>query len=101
VKFPLHKFVCVTGVSGSGKSTLIQDILYPAIRQEMGDWQGPVGAHDRITGADAIQDVILMDQSPLSRSSKSVPATYLKFFDDIRGVFASEAQAKKNSLTIS
>lgn len=101
IRFPLGKFVCITGVSGSGKSTLIQDILYPAICQEQGDWQGPIGLHDRIEGVQHIEDVILMDQSPLSRSSKSVPATYLKFFDEIRHLFATAHQAKKNKLTVS
>ena len=99
--FPLNQFVCVTGVSGSGKSTLVQDVLYPAIMQEWGDWQGPLGAHDRITGVKNIDDVVLMDQSPLSRSSKSVPVTYLKFFDEIRAIFASAPEAKKNRLTVS
>lgn len=101
VRFPLNQFVCVTGVSGSGKSTLVQDVLYPAIMQEWGDWQGPLGAHDRITGVKNIEDVVLMDQSPLSRSSKSVPVTYLKFFDEIRAIFASAPEAKKNRLTVS
>ncbi len=101
VKFPLNKFVCVTGVSGSGKSTLVQDVLYPALRQEFGDWQGPVGAHDRIEGAQHLNDVVMVDQSPLSRSSKSVPTTYLKFFDDIRALFASTPTARKNRLTVS
>jgi excinuclease ABC subunit A len=101
VRFPLDQFVCITGVSGSGKSTLIQDVLYPAIRQELGDWQGPIGAHDRITNVKQIQDVVLIDQSPLSRSSKSVPTTYLKFFDEIRALFASTPAAKKNRLTVS
>ena len=101
VKFPLNKLVCITGVSGSGKSTLVQDVLYPALRQDFGDWQGPVGAHDRIEGARNLNDVVMVDQSPLSRSSKSVPTTYLKFFDDIRGLFASTPTAKKNRLTVS
>ncbi|HSP05522.1 MAG TPA: excinuclease ABC subunit A, partial [Acidobacteriota bacterium] len=101
VRIPLGKLVCVTGVSGSGKSTLIQDILYPALRQEMGDWQGPIGAFEAIEGARHLNDVVLMDQSQLSRSSKSVPATYLKFFDEIRGLFASSAVARKHRLTAS
>lgn len=99
VHIPLNKLVCVTGVSGSGKSTLVQDILYPAIRQDMGDWQGPIGAFSKIEGARSLNDVVMMDQSPLSRSSKSVPATYLKFFDDIRALFAGSPIAKKNRLT--
>ena len=101
VKFPLHKLVCVTGVSGSGKSTLVQDILYPAICQDCGDWEGPIGAFDRITGVKNIQDVVFMDQSPPSRSSKSVPATYIKFFDEIRNLLASTNEARKNRLTVS
>ncbi|HEY7160476.1 MAG TPA: excinuclease ABC subunit A, partial [Acidobacteriota bacterium] len=101
VKFPLNKLVCVTGVSGSGKSTLVQDVLYPSLRQDFGDWQGPVGAHDRIEGTRLLNDVVMVDQSPLSRSSKSVPATYLKFFDEIRALFASTPTAKKNRLTTS
>ncbi len=101
VHFPLKKLVCVTGVSGSGKSTLVQDILYPAICQDCGDWEGPIGAFDRITGVKNIQDVVFMDQSPPSRSSKSVPATYLKFFDDIRNLLASTNEARKHRLTVS
>lgn len=99
VRIPLNKLVCVTGVSGSGKSTLVQDILYPAVRQEMGDWQGPIGAFSKIEGVRSLSDIVLMDQSPLSRSSKSVPATYLKFFDDVRALFAGSPVAKKNRLT--
>jgi excinuclease ABC subunit A len=101
VRFPLKKLVCVTGVSGSGKSTLIQDILYPAICQDCGDWDGPIGAFDSISGVKHIQDVVFMDQSPPSRSSKSVPATYLKFFDDIRHLLASTNEARKTRLTVS
>ncbi len=101
VRFPLKKLVCVTGVSGSGKSTLVQDILYPAICQDCGEWDGPIGAFDRISGVKNIQDVVFMDQSPPSRSSKSVPATYLKFFDDIRHLLAMTNEAKKSRLTVS
>ena len=101
VRFPLQKLVCVTGVSGSGKSTLIQDLLYPALCQEFGDWQGAIGAFDRVSGVKQIEEVVFMDQSPPSRSSKSVPATYLKIFDDIRHLLASTNQARKARLTVS
>ncbi len=101
VRFPLNKLVCITGVSGSGKSTLIQDVLYPALSQEFGEWQGAVGAHDGISGVREIGEVVFMDQSPPSRSSKSVPATYLKIFDEIRALLASTNPARKNRLTIS
>ncbi|HJZ11400.1 MAG TPA: ATP-binding cassette domain-containing protein, partial [Acidobacteriota bacterium] len=101
VRFPLGKFVCITGVSGSGKSTLVQDVLYPAICQELGEWEGSIGAHRSIKGVHHINEVIFMDQSPPSRSSKSVPATYLKIFDEIRTLLASTNHAKKNRLTTS
>ncbi len=101
VRFPLNRLVCVTGVSGSGKSTLIQDVLYPALSQEFGEWQGAVGAHDGLTGFRNIDEVAFMDQSPPSRSSKSVPATYLKIFDEIRALLASTNQARKSRLTVS
>ena len=101
VRFPLNKLVLVTGVSGSGKSTLIQDVLYPAIRQELGDAATTPPQYDRLEGVRNLNDVIMVDQSPLSRSSKSVPATYLKFFDEIRSLFAMTPTAKKNRLTIS
>jgi excinuclease ABC subunit A len=101
VRFPLNKLVLVTGVSGSGKSTLIQDVLYPAIRQELGDSTTTPAQYERLEGVRNLSDVIMVDQSPLSRSSKSVPATYLKFFDEIRGLFATTPTAKKNRLTVS
>ena len=101
VRFPLNRLVVVTGVSGSGKSTLVQDVLYPAIRQELGDGTTTTAQYDRLEGVRNLNDVIMVDQSPLSRSSKSVPATYLKFFDEIRSLFAMTPAAKKNRLTIS
>lgn len=96
VEFPLDMLVCVTGVSGSGKSTLIHDCIYAGLKKQRGDWQGPVGAFSRLEGGELIDDVILVDQSPIGRTPRSNPVTYIKVYDGIREVFSStrEAQAR-------
>jgi excinuclease ABC subunit A len=96
VEVPLDMMVCVTGVSGSGKSTLIHDCFYAGIKKQKGDWQGHVGAFHKLDGGQLIDDVILVDQSPIGRTPRSNPVTYIKIYDAIREVFAStrEAQAR-------
>jgi excinuclease ABC subunit A len=96
VEFPLDMLVCVTGVSGSGKSTLIHDCIYAGLKKQGGDWQGHVGAFSRLEGGELIDDVILVDQSPIGRTPRSNPVTYIKVYDGIREVFAGtrEAQAR-------
>src|SRR6266550_1740135 len=96
VAFPLDMLVCVTGVSGSGKSTLIHDCIYAGLKKQRGDWQGHVGAFSRLEGGELIDDVILVDQSPIGRTPRSNPVTYIKVYDGIREVFAGtrEAQAR-------
>jgi excinuclease ABC subunit A len=96
VEVPLDMLVCVTGVSGSGKSTLIHDCIYAGLKKQRGDWQGHVGAFTRIEGGNLIDDVILVDQSPIGRTPRSNPVTYIKVYDAIREVFAGtrEAQAR-------
>jgi excinuclease ABC subunit A len=96
VEFPLDMLVCVTGVSGSGKSTLIHDCIYAGLKKQRGDWQGHVGAFSRLEGGELIDDVILVDQSPIGRTPRSNPVTYIKVYDGIREVFSStrEAQAR-------
>jgi excinuclease ABC subunit A len=96
VEIPLDMLVCVTGVSGSGKSTLIHDCLYAGLKKQRGDWQGPVGAFQKLEGGQFIDDVILVDQSPIGRTPRSNPVTYIKVYDAIREVFSStrEAQAR-------
>ena len=96
VDFPLDMLVCVTGVSGSGKSTLIHDCIYAGLKKQRGDWQGHVGAFSRLEGGELIDDVILVDQSPIGRTPRSNPVTYIKVYDGIREVFAGtrEAQAR-------
>lgn len=95
VDFPLHTFVCVTGVSGSGKSTLVKDILYPALRKHLGQYGDFQGNFKAIEGdLKAVKQVELVDQNPIGKSSRSNPATYVKAFDDIRDLFARQALAK-------
>lgn len=95
VKFPLHSFICVTGVSGSGKSTLIHDILYPALSQKMGVFGNFTGKFKELKGdwkqIDAIE---FIDQNPIGKSSRSNPVTYVKAFDDIRTMFTKTPRAK-------
>jgi excinuclease ABC subunit A len=89
VKFPLGLFCCVTGVSGSGKSTLVQDVLYEnVLRLKGGSSEETPGVCERITGAHDIDEVLLVDQSPLARSPRSTPAVYAGVFDQIRDLFS-------------
>ncbi|HEX8846019.1 MAG TPA: excinuclease ABC subunit UvrA [Pyrinomonadaceae bacterium] len=93
---PLDMLVCVTGVSGSGKSTLIHDCIYAGLKKQRGDWQGHVGAFQKLDGGQLIDDVILVDQSPIGRTPRSNPVTYIKVYDAIREAFSltREAQAR-------
>ncbi len=100
VRFPLHTFCCVTGVSGSGKSTLVQDVLYQnLIRLKGGSSEETPGMCDRLIGAHDIDEVILVDQSPLARSPRSTPAVYVGVFDHVRDLFASLPESKAAGLT--
>jgi excinuclease ABC subunit A len=94
VKFPLGVMTCVTGVSGSGKSTLVNDILKLGIVREKEGSREKVGTHRAISGTELIDAVEHVDQSPIGKSSRSNPATYLKLFDDIRQLFASTRDAR-------
>jgi excinuclease ABC subunit A len=94
VEIPLDMLVCVTGVSGSGKSTLVHDVLYAGIKKKRGEWQGSVGSCQKIKGTDLIDEIILVDQSPIGRTPRSNPVTYIKAYDAIRDVFAATNLAK-------
>ena len=101
VQIPLNTLTCVTGVSGSGKSTLVHDVIYAAIKRAKGEWDKPVGAHDRFEGAELVSNVTLVDQTPIGRTPRSNPVTYLKAFDPIRELFSNTKDARANALTAS
>ncbi|MGA7991763.1 MAG: excinuclease ABC subunit UvrA [Thermoanaerobaculia bacterium] len=102
VSFPLRGLVAVSGVSGSGKSSLVVDVLAAGARQRMGKGLLPgldaVGEHDAIEGLESVSDVVLVDQSPLGRSSRSNPATVTKAWDEIRALLARTPAAKERRL---
>ena len=101
VEIPLDMLVCVTGVSGSGKSTLIHDIVYAGLKKKRGEWKDQVGLFREITGANLIDDVVMVDQSPIGRTPRSNPVTYIKAYDVIREVFAATNAAKAKGFTAS
>lgn len=98
VDIPLNMLVCVTGVSGSGKSTLIHDCIFAGLKKEASEWQGHVGAFQKIEGTQHVDEVILVDQSPIGRTPRSNPVTYIKVYDAIREAFANTREAKAHGL---
>jgi excinuclease ABC subunit A len=99
VSFPLNRLVCVTGVSGSGKSTLVQDVLYAALLRARGKPTEAPGEHAALRGAEAIADVVLVDQSPIGRTTRSNPASYVGAFDCLRKMFLGAPLAKERGYT--
>jgi excinuclease ABC subunit A len=95
VEIPLQRLVCVTGVSGSGKSTLIQDVLYPALARHFGVATESPGAFRRLVGADQVNEVVFVDQSPIGKTARSNPASYVGAFDEIRKLFAKVPLAQQ------
>ncbi len=94
VEIPLGIVVCVTGVSGSGKSSLISGVLEPALRRDLNRAESEPGEHDAIEGIEHLDKIIAIDQSPIGRTPRSNPATYVKVFDEIRSLFAKLTEAK-------
>ncbi len=102
ITIPLGMLVALTGVSGSGKSTLLHDVLYKALAAAKGRTNGmlpPVAGWDRVEGDEYIDDVVLVDQSPIGRTPRSNPVTYIKAFDAIRDLFASLPESHKRGFT--
>ncbi|MBL8317601.1 MAG: excinuclease ABC subunit UvrA [Burkholderiaceae bacterium] len=93
IAFPLQRLVVVTGVSGSGKSTLVQNVLVPALARHFGKATESPGAHDRLLGADWLADAVFVDQSPIGKTARSNPASYVGAFDEIRALFAGAPTA--------
>ncbi|HHY51117.1 MAG TPA: excinuclease ABC subunit A, partial [Alphaproteobacteria bacterium] len=96
VGFPLQRLTCLTGVSGSGKSTLIQDVLFPALAKHFGEASESPGVFDRLENVDNLRGVVMVNQSPIGKSSRSNPVSYVGAWDPIRALFAAlpEAQAR-------
>ena len=94
---PLNLLCCVTGVSGSGKSTIVHQVLYRALQQALGQTEGgdPTALYRELSGSQHLNEVILVDQSPIGRTPRSNPVTYIKAFDDIRALFAAQPDAKR------
>ena len=101
VTIPLGLLVAVTGVSGSGKSTLVHQVLYRAVARALGQTDGsdPSSVFTSLSGAERLNDVVLVDQTPIGRTPRSNPITYIKGFDLVRELFASQPEAKRLSLT--
>jgi excinuclease ABC subunit A len=99
VEFPLDRLVVVTGVSGSGKSTLVHKTLYNALSRLFYRTTDQVGLFDRLYGADQISGVVLLDQTPIGKSSRSNPATYLKAWDEVRRIYANQVISLRRGYT--
>ncbi|MDH0494546.1 excinuclease ABC subunit UvrA [Comamonas aquatica] len=101
VDFPLQRLVTITGVSGSGKSSLIQDILAPALLRHFGKPTDSPGAHDRLLGADHLADVVFVDQSPIGKTARSNPVSYVGAWDSLRELFALAPLSTQRGYTAS
>jgi excinuclease ABC subunit A len=101
VEIPMGMLVCITGVSGSGKSTLVHDVLYPAVSHALGKNEGgdPSHLYRELKGAERLNDIVLVDQAPIGRTPRSNPVTYIKAFDAIRELFASQPEAQRRGYT--
>ncbi|MEP6905285.1 MAG: excinuclease ABC subunit UvrA, partial [Gemmatimonadales bacterium] len=106
IRIPISTLTVVTGVSGSGKSTLVHDVLYRALESELtGEHSAKrhlgeaVGEYDALTGAEAIEEVVMIDQNPIGKSPRSNPVTYIKAFDQIRAIFADTPLARQRKYT--
>ncbi|WP_416142133.1 excinuclease ABC subunit UvrA, partial [Hydrogenophaga sp.] len=101
VEFPMQRLVVVTGVSRSGKSSLIQDVLAPALLRHFGKSTDAPGAHDRLLGADLLSEVVFVDQSPIGKTARSNPVSYVGAWDAIRALFADAPLSRQRSYTAS
>ena len=101
IEFPLQRLVCVTGVSGSGKSTLMQDILAPALKRHLGKASETPGTFDRLLGAEQLSDVVFVDQSPIGKTARSNPVSYVGAWDAIRQILANAPLSRQRGYSAS
>ncbi len=99
IRIPLYMLVCVTGVSGSGKSTLVQKVLYEGLKRLKTDKKRDMGKFDLIEGSERVTEVFLVDQTPIGKTPRSNPVTYIKAFDEIRHIFSSLREAQSHNLS--
>ncbi len=96
IQIPLHTMTCITGVSGSGKSTLVKKILYPALRKRLGNSVDEMGSFDKLDGnVEKVKGIEFVNQSPIGKSSRSNPVTYVKAYDEVRHLFAELPLSKQ------
>jgi len=99
VEIPLQHLVCITGVSGSGKSTLVQDVLAPALLRHFGKATETPGAHERLLGAEQLSEVVFVDQSPIGKTARSNPVSYVGAWDAVREIFANADLSRERGYT--